>query len=156
MDKAEKTALCICVRVVPVGRHKRCTHDTFKEKIMCVWGDWEPHMSHRCSHKGNSIPLPLRQMKGCYDNQVLPALEGPTTLVLWPLFHVHGTEESRFRLFCTSLRSVTSRPSCVSNSLLLGTTSSPAQHTASSRSWFQVFSDLCPQSQVNLAFSPGS
>lgn len=36
MGKAEGTALCNCVVAVPVPRHRKCPHDTFKEKIVCL------------------------------------------------------------------------------------------------------------------------
>lgn len=39
MDKAEDTTLCVCVMVVSVPRHERCTHDALK-RIMGVWDDW--------------------------------------------------------------------------------------------------------------------
>lgn len=63
-------------------------HMTLSRRRSCVWDDGEPHMSHRCSHTGNSILIPLLEMKGHHDHQVLSALEKPITFPLWPLFHV--------------------------------------------------------------------
>lgn len=36
MGEAEGTEPCNYVVVVPVPRHRRCPHDTFKEKIVCL------------------------------------------------------------------------------------------------------------------------